>query len=113
MAALAMLVAALAPGLSQALGTGPSWLEVCTASGPRWMAADPDMPDAPLSGSAQVLEQCPYCSLHVPVGHVPPVPQALALKVETVVLAVRTATVAPQGAPQRRAAPARAPPRVV
>lgn len=110
MAALAVLVAALAPGLAQALGTGPSLLEVCTASGPRWLSADPDRPDAPKPGALQALDQCPYCSLHVPVGDLPPPAPVAARRVDTVTLAVPFTPVAPPGAPQRRAAPARAPP---
>lgn len=110
MAALALLVAALAPGVSQALGTAPSWLEVCTASGSRWMSADADMPEVPASGGEQGADLCPFCSLHLPLAGLPPAALALARKVETVAQAPIAPRERPAGAPQRRAAPARAPP---
>jgi Protein of unknown function (DUF2946) len=76
---LAILMAALAPSVSQALGLskGISWIEVCTAQGSKWLQGDLDG-----SGSApaseHVLEHCPYCSLHVLALGMPPAPGLVA-----------------------------------
>jgi hypothetical protein len=80
LALLLALLGALAPSVSQALtwarGGNAGLIEVCTSSGPRWMAlgtfaAEADfsdatslqqpVPDAPVS--AQVLDHCPFCLL--------------------------------------------------
>jgi hypothetical protein len=80
LALLLALFAALAPTVSHALnwrrGDTAAWVEVCTSTGPRWMAlaAAPDRagepvfsaPVAPSSeapDSAQTLEHCPFCLL--------------------------------------------------
>lgn len=62
-ATLAVLFAALAPTLSHALAgsqPGASWVEVCSASGSRWLPAADDEGSRPAS---HTLEHCPYCSL--------------------------------------------------
>lgn len=72
-AALAILLASLAPALSHALAsaTGSGWVEVCTAQGSKWVQAGPDGGEhAP--ASAHLLEHCPYCSLHTPSLGLPP-----------------------------------------
>jgi len=79
LALLLALFGALAPSVSQALnaarGGNTGLIEVCTSSGPRWMAlgplateadfsaasAAPPLPDAPVS--AQVFDHCPFCLL--------------------------------------------------
>jgi hypothetical protein len=79
---LALLLAffgALAPTLSHALnharGDRSLMVEVCTSSGPRWMALaqapsfQADAPDVP--ASAQVLDHCPFC-LHLADRVAPP-----------------------------------------
>jgi Protein of unknown function (DUF2946) len=73
LAALAMVVAALAPALAQALGpaAGVTWIEVCTAQGSRWVAADGT---APLQdrGAAMPVDDCAYCSSSAqPLGMAP------------------------------------------
>lgn len=73
-AALAILLAALAPSLSHALASAgrPSWVEICTTQGSRWVpSGENDSERAP--PSAHVLEHCPYCSLHAPTLDLPPV----------------------------------------
>jgi Protein of unknown function (DUF2946) len=65
-AILAILMAALAPAISQALGSGSgrSWVEVCTVAGAKWVALDESAKDAP-APAKPAFEHCPYCSLHV------------------------------------------------
>lgn len=75
-AALAVLVAALAPALSHAMGSG--WVEVCTVQGSKWVQVD-DGGDAGQTAPAHAFEHCPYCSLHVPALAVPPVSRQLPL----------------------------------
>ena len=72
-AALAILLASLAPSLSHALAsaTGASWVEICTAQGAKWIQADEDGAE-PAPASANVLEHCPYCSLQAPTLGLPP-----------------------------------------
>lgn len=74
----AMLMATLAPAVSQALGSGPSWIEVCTAQGSRWVAsADDDASSTPKPSGEHLLEHCPYCSLHTPALGLPPSPMRM------------------------------------
>jgi hypothetical protein len=76
-AALAILLASLAPSLSQALAssTGTNWIEVCTTQGSKWIAPSKDGSErAP--ASAHALEHCAYCSLHAPDLGLPPADQA-------------------------------------
>lgn len=73
-AALAILLASLAPTLSHALAsaTGANWIEVCTTQGSKWVQAGDDGAErAP--ASTHLLEHCPYCSLHAPTLGLPPV----------------------------------------
>ena len=82
-AALAILLAAIAPSLSHALGTAEtgSWFEICSSQGSKWIADDPDgSPLAPAAG--HVLEHCPYCSMHAPALGLPPAPGLLPLRIE-------------------------------
>lgn len=72
-AALAILLASLAPSLSHALasGSGANWIEICTTQGSKWIAAGEDGSErAP--ASAHVLKHCPYCSVHAPALGLPP-----------------------------------------
>lgn len=93
-ALLAVLLAALAPSVSQALGfargAGPSWVEVCSAEGAKWVPADAgagasaddaSADDGTSHGPAAAhwMEHCPWCSLHQPALAVPPAPAALPL----------------------------------
>lgn len=70
---------AFAPTLSHALvwargGTSPI-VQVCTDTGPRWVAlkTSTDSPDAPQA--ARTLEHCPFCLLFA--DHVAPPPSPL------------------------------------
>lgn len=75
-AALAILLASLAPSLGHALAlaNGTTWIEICTTQGSKWIPAGKDgSQQAP--ASAHVLEHCPYCSLHAPTLGLPPATQ--------------------------------------
>ncbi len=80
MAVLAMLVVALGPLLTLARGgvPTPTWTEVCTAQGARWVAADGEAatPDLP-GGMTHPLQHCPWCSLQFQALALPPVPSLL------------------------------------
>lgn len=79
LALLAVLMATLAPAVSQALGAhGPtSWIEVCTANGARLVRLDEPGPQAPAApADAHLLGHCPYCALHVDTLAPPPAPTA-------------------------------------
>lgn len=78
-AVLAILMAALAPSISHALGTrnAASWLEVCSAAGAKWVNAGGDTDDkSPVPSGAHPLEHCPYCSLHANAIAIPAKPAA-------------------------------------
>lgn len=65
-AVVAILMAALAPSISSALGAGngASWLEVCSSVGAKWVQPDGSTSEqAPASGNVHLFEHCPYCSL--------------------------------------------------
>jgi hypothetical protein len=82
-AALAILLAALAPSLSHALGSakGSSWIEVCTAQGSKWIEEGADhTPPAPTAGHA--FEHCPFCSIHAPALGLPPSAEIAPLPIE-------------------------------
>lgn len=71
LAVLAILVASLAPTLSQAFGTGAAqgWIEVCSAAGSRWIASDAGVSDtAPATSDEHPLAHCPYCHIHADGG---------------------------------------------
>lgn len=75
-AVLAVLMAALAPALSHAMGS--SWVEICTVQGSKWVQVD-EGGDNGAPTSTHPFEHCPYCTLHVPVLGIPPVPVTLPL----------------------------------
>ncbi|WP_393938690.1 DUF2946 domain-containing protein [Piscinibacter sakaiensis] len=72
-AALAILLASLAPALSHALAsaTGADWIEICTTQGSKWIQAGEDGTER-TPASAHLLEHCPYCTLHAPALGLPP-----------------------------------------
>lgn len=110
-AALAVLLASLAPSLSQALAsaTGLDWIEVCTAQGSKWIQAGDDGTErAP--GAAHGLEHCPYCSLHTPTLGLPPAPRLDALPLRLSHAIPRAFLAAPQTPHAWVSAQPRAPP---
>ncbi|MFY9459078.1 MAG: DUF2946 domain-containing protein [Aquabacterium commune] len=66
-ALLAMLMAALAPAISQLLqrGSSTAWVEICRAGGgTAWVAVgDLQSKQTPTKGQPHLLDHCPYCSL--------------------------------------------------
>jgi len=82
MALVAVLMVALAPTISFALGAGSSraWIEVCSSTGSKWVRtqADPAEP-TPLTAAAHPFEHCPYCSLQADALPVPLAPPDLPL----------------------------------
>lgn len=83
MAALAILLASLAPSLSHALGRAQagSWNEICTAQGSKWIAEKSDgSPSAPTA--SHVFEHCAFCSVHAPGLGLPPTPELRPLPIE-------------------------------
>jgi hypothetical protein len=77
LAIAAMLMAALAPAVSQAVRAADpvAWAEVCSAAG---TSSQPGK-GTPADGAAHLFEHCPYCSLQQPVLGLPPAPTALQL----------------------------------
>jgi Protein of unknown function (DUF2946) len=82
-AALAILLASLAPSLSHALGSaeGSSWIEICTSQGSKWVEAGDDN-SAPAPTAGHVFEHCPFCSIQAPVLGLPPSPELVPLPIE-------------------------------
>lgn len=62
---MTMLLAALAPSWVQAMMASDQWVEVCSASGSKWVALDADANDdgAPTSSG---MGHCPLCTLDQP-----------------------------------------------
>jgi hypothetical protein len=81
-AILAVLMAALAPSISHAIGLTmpPSWAEICSTAGKKLVPIDgDDMAQSRTPGAMNHLEHCPYCSLHLDAVALPPVPPEVAL----------------------------------
>ncbi|WP_196887490.1 DUF2946 domain-containing protein [Rubrivivax gelatinosus] len=78
-AALVILMASLAPSVSQALGFARSAaaVEICTAHGSVWVDADTGGETGGPASAGHLFEHCPFCSLHAPALGLPPAPLAL------------------------------------
>ena len=79
LAILAVLMAALAPAITQALpdpGT-PVAVEVCTAQGAQWLDVTSSGDPTPSPGLGHALHHCPYCSLHADALVLPVMPGAV------------------------------------
>ncbi|WCM94907.1 DUF2946 domain-containing protein [Acidovorax sp. NCPPB 2350] len=77
MTALAILMALVAPGITHAAGLigGAAWIEVCSASGTRWVPMNEESGQSGLDfQGTHVLEHCPYCSVHSTAFAPPPTP---------------------------------------
>jgi hypothetical protein len=112
-AALGILMAALAPALSQALGgdAQASQVEVCTALGPKFITVGESKgAPQPSNGSGHLFEHCPYCSLHAAIDAMPPAPAAALALLTLSFAAPRLFLLAPRSSfawttPQSRAPP--------
>ncbi len=74
-AILAVLMTALAPAISHAIGArGPvTWTEICTSVGAKRVLLDVDPGSGKsVPGASHLLEHCPYCALHADGFPVPP-----------------------------------------
>ena len=72
---LAILIAAVAPTIAHALHRGArlSWVEVCSALGPKLVKVDASAdPSAPAPIQERQAEHCAYCSLHASSILLPP-----------------------------------------
>jgi Protein of unknown function (DUF2946) len=113
-AVLAILMAALAPSTSHALGakSGALWIEVCTSAGAKWVQPDGSFTDqVPVSGDAHLFEHCPYCSLHASDLAIPPEPVVQALVISSSGLVPTAFLVAARTLHAWTSAQPRAPPR--
>lgn len=79
-ACLAILLAALAPSISQAVAnakqeSGSGWAEICSVAGIRFVQVDAGAPDDGKSaGKAMQMEHCAFCSTHAGSVGLPPSP---------------------------------------
>ncbi|WP_402720297.1 DUF2946 domain-containing protein [Janthinobacterium rivuli] len=89
-ACFAILLAALAPSISQAVAnakqeSGSGWAEICSVAGIRFVQlvqADDDGPaDGKSGGKAMQMEHCAFCSTHAGSVGLPPTSPVLPLPV--------------------------------
>jgi hypothetical protein len=73
-ACFAMLFAALAPSLAQAMSAsrGEAWAEICSVSGPKFVKASPDADS--VKQQTMHLEHCPFCATHADTAALLPLP---------------------------------------
>ncbi|MNM25732.1 hypothetical protein D3C81_361850 [compost metagenome] len=89
-ACFAILLAALAPSISQAVAnakqqSGSGWAEICSVAGIRFVQVveDGTTEDGKSAGKAMQMEHCAFCSTHAgsvglpPTGPVLPLPVAM------------------------------------
>jgi hypothetical protein len=74
LAILAMVMAALAPAVSHALGKSSpvTWAEICTTGSKRVAVEGDAAGKNSVPGPAHLLEHCPFCSLHGAAMGMPP-----------------------------------------
>jgi hypothetical protein len=86
-ACFAILLAALAPSISQAVAnakqeSGSGWAEICSVAGIRFVQVDNDGAAAEKSsGKAMQMEHCAFCSTHAGSVGLPPASPVLPLLV--------------------------------
>ena len=79
-ACFAILLAALAPSISQAVAnakqeSGSGWAEICSVAGIRFVQVDDDgAADGKSGGKAMQMEHCAFCSTHAGSVGLPPSP---------------------------------------
>jgi hypothetical protein len=117
-ACLAILLASLAPAISQAVqrGVPDAMAEVCSAMGFALAAADQttrkSVPAAPAVPAKHLLQHCPYCSLHVTVLGMPPAPPSVPALVPVGIKVPELLLAAPRTLFAWAVAQPRAPPRL-
>ncbi|WP_249936216.1 DUF2946 domain-containing protein [Janthinobacterium lividum] len=86
-ACFAILLAALAPSISQAVAnakqeSGSGWAEICSVAGIRFVQVDNDgAADEKSGGKAMQMEHCAFCSTHAGSVGLPPASPVLPLLV--------------------------------
>ncbi|MCC7714799.1 DUF2946 domain-containing protein [Janthinobacterium lividum] len=86
-ACFAILLAALAPSISQAVAnakqeSGSGWAEICSVAGIRFVQVDNDgAADEKSGGKAMQMEHCAFCSTHTGSVGLPPASTVLPLLV--------------------------------
>ena len=88
-ACFAILLAALAPSISQAVASakqesGSGWAEICSVAGIRFVQLDPaddGAADGKSGGKAMQMEHCAFCSTHAGSVGLPPTSPVLPLLV--------------------------------
>ena len=107
-----LLLAAVVPALSHALGrsSGHAQVEVCTAQGMRWVDIGERGPADSQADPGHLLEHCPFCRVHAPVLGLPPTDLTLALPSGPRDALPRAYLLAPRRLHAWVSAPARAPP---
>ena len=86
-ACFAILLAALAPSISQAVAnakqeSGSGWAEICSVAGIRFVQVDDDgAADEKSGGKAMQMEHCAFCSTHAGSVGLPPTSPVLPLLV--------------------------------
>ena len=75
LAVLALLLAALAPTLAQAVvatSDRSDWVQICSASGMVWIKAESSAAGTESAPLADMGMQCPWCLTHSPATGLPP-----------------------------------------
>lgn len=85
-ACFAILLAALAPSISQAVAnakqeSGSGWAEICSVAGIRFVQVDDGAADGKSGGKAMQMEHCAFCSTHAGSVGLPPASPVLPLLV--------------------------------
>lgn len=83
-ACFAILLAALAPSISQAVAnakqeSGSGWAEICSVAGIRFVQVDDGAADGKSGGKAMQMEHCAFCSTHAGSVGLPPANPVLPL----------------------------------
>ena len=78
-ACFAILLAALAPSISQAVAnakqeSGSGWAEICSVAGIRFVQVDDGAADEKSAGKAMQMEHCAFCATHAGSVGLPPSP---------------------------------------
>ena len=85
-ACFAILLAALAPSISQAVAnakqeSGSGWAEICSVAGIRFVQVDDGAADEKSGAKAMQMEHCAFCSTHAGSVGLPPASPVLPLPV--------------------------------
>ena len=87
-ACFAILLAALAPSISQAVAnakqeSGSGWAEICSVAGIRFVQVDDGAADGRSGGKAMQMEHCAFCSTHAGSVGLPPASPVLPLRLSS------------------------------